>query len=1203
MLFKIQLIILSLINLLKLSLSQEPDGVCGFIKNEYKTESLDYSQVEVKLITSSGSTKAKTVALPNGYYFLSLEQKGNYTLKVEPPPGWSFEPSMVPIDYQGDNLCTDGNDINFDFKGFGITGHLTTISNNKNVIYGPAGVKITLYKEKIQNDMIVGETITDNDGVYFFTPIQPGNYIITASHDVWKFDKSTYNVIVNKGNTELPDGSLVVFGFDVSGKVISDDDQPINGVSLILYGNGKFKDCLTDKLSGFDNYLCHVKTNNNGEFKFPSLTNGDYKIIPHYSNKNTKFDVQPSELSFKVNGKSVVLTKNFKITGFTIGGQVLMSNSSKKIPVADAKIYISGKHIATTDKNGYYSIEKIKSGQYTFKIIADNLQFDVETIEITTNSPIIPIIYPSSYKVCGNVKHSSENKQSIRSVIVENSMATFHREINTDSDTGEYCLYLKPDKYQFNVVVNHNEKINGLQFYPLQHTIDVSTMPINNINFSQLKATVIGTIECMKQSLINCMEISVTLKILDGQIIKTINAINGKYEFTNILPGHYELLIDNDIYCWDKSSQKISITSEHAIVPVFKQTGYSVTFLSSHDTSIEYDDIDNKNKKITITLPAGSTRNCVKNYGEYIFTPKGCHIYQQKTYKWNTNNQQPIILSAIEHRHKGRIVVPIHGTTSEADKQHDIKVNVVMENNNNKIIPTIVKKVANQGVYRYTFEFNGKSDTTYIITPISDIIIFNHASIKVIGKDDCNDDVATFNGHVGIIISGSIQPPMDDVTIKIFGNDKNVPVHTMITDKTGKYMIGPLSRTINYTVTADKIGYTITGPDANGVFLAHKLAEIIINVIDDNTKLPLNGVLLSLSGGNNGNYRKNSITNNNGQLVFNSLSPGDYYLRPMMKEYQFDLSLKIIKINEGETMKIILHGNRIAFSAYGIVKALNGEAETGVTIEAICNDKNCNVNQEESITDSNGMFRIRGLEPNFNYIIQLKNDVQSNLHIQRSSPLFVDVFINNNDTHGIEFVVFHPISRSDVSINIKTNKPEYYRTLKIKLCREDQPDTPIYTSSIDQSSLSSSKFSNNYNPGFLIHLPSLKLNNKKYFIQLESTLSKAIFKYNTIPIYFNANESFKGIDVLFNVERNIDNNDMNQSSIMALPLILIVAIAFLKRDNLVNWFNLIIVQFNKSVPVNKPQVVQVAPIDPRADDIIVEQIMNINKRKVKPRKV
>jgi len=34
------------------------------------------------------------------------------------------------------------------------------------------------------------------------------------------------------------------------------------------------------------------------------------------------------------------------------------------------------------------------------------------------------------------------------------------------------------------------------------------------------------------------------------------------------------------------------------------------------------------------------------------------------------------------------------------------------------------------------------------------------------------------------------------------------------------------------SVTAEKEGFVITGPDAKGVFLAHKLAEIIVQVSD-----------------------------------------------------------------------------------------------------------------------------------------------------------------------------------------------------------------------------------------------------------------------------------------------------------------------------------------------------------------------------------
>lgn len=51
----------------------------------------------------------------------------------------------------------------------------------------------------------------------------------------WIIKESTIEVTVREGNTELPDGSLVVSGYDVSGKVTS-ENEPVAGVSFILFG-------------------------------------------------------------------------------------------------------------------------------------------------------------------------------------------------------------------------------------------------------------------------------------------------------------------------------------------------------------------------------------------------------------------------------------------------------------------------------------------------------------------------------------------------------------------------------------------------------------------------------------------------------------------------------------------------------------------------------------------------------------------------------------------------------------------------------------------------------------------------------------------------------------------------------------------------------------------------------------------------------
>lgn len=47
--------------------------------------------------------------------------------QVDPPRGWSFEPTEVTLNVDGiTDDCSQGKDINFTFKGFGITGRVSS---------------------------------------------------------------------------------------------------------------------------------------------------------------------------------------------------------------------------------------------------------------------------------------------------------------------------------------------------------------------------------------------------------------------------------------------------------------------------------------------------------------------------------------------------------------------------------------------------------------------------------------------------------------------------------------------------------------------------------------------------------------------------------------------------------------------------------------------------------------------------------------------------------------------------------------------------------------------------------------------------------------------------------------------------------------------------------------------------------------------
>lgn len=88
-----------------------------------------------------------------------------------------------------------------------------------------------------------------------------------------------------------------------------------------------------------------------------------------------------------------------------------------------------------------------------------------------------------------------------------------------------------------------------LRFFPLQQTIEVSSRPVHNINFLQLKATLTGTVKCLPET--DCSQASVTLKVLDGITIKTIQT-KGKISLWSFVV-YYFLLFKNPAImstCW-----------------------------------------------------------------------------------------------------------------------------------------------------------------------------------------------------------------------------------------------------------------------------------------------------------------------------------------------------------------------------------------------------------------------------------------------------------------------------------------------------------------------------------------------------------------------------------------------------------------------------------------------------------------------------
>lgn len=75
-----------------------------------------------------------------------------------------LEPNQININVDGENdACSKNEDINFHFKGFGLSGRVVTEGDSKH--YGPSGIKLNLLSS---SNAVIDSTISSQDGRYTF---------------------------------------------------------------------------------------------------------------------------------------------------------------------------------------------------------------------------------------------------------------------------------------------------------------------------------------------------------------------------------------------------------------------------------------------------------------------------------------------------------------------------------------------------------------------------------------------------------------------------------------------------------------------------------------------------------------------------------------------------------------------------------------------------------------------------------------------------------------------------------------------------------------------------------------------------------------------------------------------------------------------------------------------------------------------------
>ncbi|XP_046686817.1 LOW QUALITY PROTEIN: nodal modulator 1-like [Homalodisca vitripennis] len=501
-------------------------GCNGFVKST--VGEIDFSKVEVKMFTKQGSLKDQTECAPNnGYYFLPLYDKGEYILKVAPPLGWNFEPAEVTINVDGEtDSCSLGIDINFVLQGFAVASFGDSI--------GPKGVVVNLLSTSAKPEVLLSTT-TQVGGGFLLTPVKPGQYNIEISHERWHLAKKRTPVTVKNGNTEVAANSLVVSGYDVSGSVTS-DSEPIMGVSFLLHYFQRFPTvgCDSSALTGFSPTgldlkelipICHVASDARGRFIFPSLPSGTYTVVPHYKGMHSiKFDVQPQHLAFKVEHDSLELPMVFQVKGFSVEGRVLWSPGGKPLE-GGTTVMLNEKLVSKTGADGTFYLDSMTPGIYKLLIQAKDVEFKEQNVKVTPNTPHIGDLVPTTYRVCGRVTVSQPGfSPASRQVDLIHSTSEDYYGTISDA-TGGFCVFVRPGEYTISLHVTDAEHEDGLQFAPLKRKVKVVDSPVSGIDFSQLQATVKGSIKCLTSP---CPEILVTLQALSNLWVNELVSVLSK---------------------------------------------------------------------------------------------------------------------------------------------------------------------------------------------------------------------------------------------------------------------------------------------------------------------------------------------------------------------------------------------------------------------------------------------------------------------------------------------------------------------------------------------------------------------------------------------------------------------------------------------------------------------------------------------------
>jgi len=499
------------------------------------------------------------------------------------------------------------------------------------------------------------------------------------------------------------------------------------------------------------------------------------------------------------------------------------------------------------------------------------------------------------------------------------------------------------------------------------------------------------------------------------------------------LPGRYKAQVVNRQWCWYEDKLEFDVAEVDVLDLKFEQIGYDLRGTVSHDVLLNITLVEAKgvaeSGQIEQPYPApiqqrrGPMQMCLVKPGKYFLAVQSCYRFKQQEFSFHTDEfrqQQEINLLASHFLVKGTVEMDHEETGSlSVDGPRGLNIIVEFKQSNGVKVGEVDATYAElkNGQHIWNYEYWAKAADDLLVRVVTKEalrhVIFHPRELVLAIRDameqnKCPPPFQPFHAKLGQTLRGKVTPPIAGVEISIMMAGSDVPAEVVHTDEFGAYETGPLFEDQVFEVVVRHEGFHFE-PDPNSLrsFIALRYSSANITVLEkleDGTTIPLPGVLLSLSSSSD-QFRANHRTNADGSYFFSQLFPDTYYLRPLLKEYEFVPPQSTVVVQQGELTSVVLEARRVAHSCTGTLRILSKESRADMGDFSVHASSLEGGEIEEAIVEASGHYTLHGLLPHVTYEITARSS-SSHGRFERTSPPKRVFSVEKTDVTGADFVVF-----------------------------------------------------------------------------------------------------------------------------------------------------------------------------------------------------